>query len=361
MNTFKKIVNVFGIIFAVMMSIVLFVMLIVSPVVSAASSITKPQRIREILITVDFMEKIEFDEGKTLEETLEEEGVSDAAIDDLMESDTAIKILDLCQKDIEAALNGDFDAEHLTAEAIEEIVDDHIDDIAEIIKEHDTKDKSIKEIKKDVRDIVEKNSEQFADQMGKISKTIVGDIHEEERVIIRNVTNGTYFLYLLGAIIILSLIVYGLRFPRFKGFVWLTVVYGISACFIGLLLNPASFVGDKIIDIVLDALGNIDSDFIVPVLEVILSKTYVFAIIFGVFAVLFLLAFVFLRFILPIIKKNKKSEPTEMSNTPAYVPASPISATDEAVPTSVETVPTPAEATPMVNTEPEQTVSAENQ
>ncbi|MBR5451754.1 MAG: hypothetical protein IKV36_02030 [Clostridia bacterium] len=232
MKALKIIGNIFGILFSIILSIVLLAVIIVSPVFTAASDLVKPETIHTVIKNIDY-EKFLVDNGIDVENSMSEYGIPADAISNIMETEAVGSVVELYVKEVEAALAGDMDASYLNADAIKQIANENIDDLVNIAfqfipEEQIPQDVPIETVKEDVKtgitEYVNTNAEEIVSYLPDVKEVIVQSVDTQVIETIRYVQNGTLTAAVWITIAVLSLLIYGCRWPRFKGFMWLGVV-----------------------------------------------------------------------------------------------------------------------------------------
>ncbi|MBQ7046023.1 MAG: hypothetical protein IJN65_05975 [Clostridia bacterium] len=298
MKAVKIILNVLGIITAVFLSIVLCVVLFASPVISAASSLTKPKTIHKIITSIDYSQLIPDDE-LDLENEMSEFGAPAEVIDDIMKSKAVKDFIELYSKDAAAALSGKTGEKSLNRDALIKIANDNIEEIADIFMqmapEEEFEDHTPEEIKAKLKEEliaeVEQNADEIIASLPDVSE-IVTEVEDKSVItVIKYLQNGTFNLALWITILLFALAIYGCRWPKFKGFRWLSIVFSIGATVTiaeRFLLNGA---------IIEKITASMDSEkmIVTPTLSIVTGQTTVLSIVFVVLAAAFMTAFVLLR------------------------------------------------------------------
>ncbi len=315
MSTAKKIFDIVGIFFAVLLSIVLTVILIVAPIISSASSFTKPETIKKIITNInynsvasgeDYEQPNAKETGWTgnlqfatlnaadgvgflaadaglkntteqevqdkVQETLGESGIPSEALEKIMETEAADKIFSLITDEIIAAMTGEGSQELLTSELLISIVEEHIDEIAQIAYDsiEDKNGVSLESLKSSILSEIKTKAPEFTGSIKEFKESIAQSVSTEVVEIVRYSSNGAFTLMLWGSILLVSALVFLCRFSKLKGLIWLGVCFGIGAvssiimCFVfdgavsGLL---AGYIAEQEIALVLPMVGVISAEF----------------------------------------------------------------------------------------------------
>lgn len=302
MKALKSICNVFGILIAIVLSLVLLVFLIVSPVFSGVTSLVQSETLHSIVRQIDFSELMVADPSDP----------SAAMLGELMQTELIDEVMDLYIDDVLSSLDGTSAQPALTPSAVNALVLEHMDELLPIMREYAGDDPAIDDetLKQDIVSM-------FDGEALIAMLPSPADLGISEEVIFALSLIRSKAL-LTGSILlaaVLSLLVFALRWPRFKGFMWLAVVYIISALF-----NLASGAG---VSVALPTLAaGYDprlSGVLLPILAVLTSAFFTSAAILGVLAIAFILIFVFGR------KTLKKKKLAAAPAAPAAEEVAPVS------------------------------------
>lgn len=307
MKALKIIGNIFGVLLSIVLSIVLLAVLIVSPVFTAASDFVKPETIHTVIKNIDY-EKILVDNGIDVENSMQEYGIPAEAITDIMESDMVGDVIDLYVKEVEAALAGDMDASYLNADAIKLIAGENIDDLVDIAfqfipKEEISQDVPVENLKQEIKagitEYVDTNAEEIVSYLPDVKEMIVQTVDTQVVETIRYIQNGTFTTAVWIAIAVLSLLIFGCRWPRFKGFMWLGVVYLLgTVC----TFTLGSVLNGPLLEMILESAPGADI-IAVPALDTVQASIVKVGIILAVLTAVFIAAFIVGRVFLAKKKK----------------------------------------------------------
>ena len=282
MKAFKTIMNVLGILLAVVVSFVLAIVLVGTPVVSGAASFFKPDNMSKIIRSMDF-EKLLF-ENETLQASLGEYG---PFLDALKDTDVLEEVAGLYVEDMLASLNGSSER-HLTADAVQELLVKNMEDIMPVVKA---------QLGDVAAFLPEEELEAYvASYVGAYGEDIISvlpDINElglSEDVLagVRLLGEGAIVMALYVGIAVLSLLLVLLRFPRFKGFIWLGVVLLLSAGVVGVASFGIGGAGALLVSLA----GSMAELVAEPILAVLSAAMFKGAGIYAGLAVLFIIVFV---------------------------------------------------------------------
>lgn len=295
MKATKTILNVLGIILASILSIILIALLIAAPFVSAASSFVKPNTIKSVITNI-FNEQVFPEDDLDIEQGMEDFGVPKEIFGEIMDSKAVDDFLKIYTEDLSLALNGKATEKSLTPEALITIANENIDELADIfikiVPEEEFEDKSEEQIKQKVKtellSEVEQNAENIIDALPDMSEVVTEVADEQTLKVIKNVQNGTYTLIVWLVILGIALIIYGCRFVKQEGFIWLGVNFSLS--FI-ITLGMGIMLSGKMVD-TLKEIMDIDTIFVTPIISAVSKHIILISIIFLVLALLSIGAFI---------------------------------------------------------------------
>ncbi len=300
MKTLKILGNVFGIVLAVILSVALLAMLIVSPVVSAASNLTRPETIQKIISNIDYA-KLFASNSEGIEAAMSEYGVPVGAINEIMQTEAVGDVIELYVKEFDASLNGDVQ-KYLTPDAIKEIAGNNIDALSDIAfkfvpEEEIPNNIPVEEVKEEIKSGIIKNVDDNAEKIVSLlpdTKELLGENTNTQVVeTVKYVRNGAFTTALWVAVAILSLLIYGCRWPRFKGFMWLGVDFLIGTAatlLLGAFLN--GFLLDMIIGLI-----PFSADIIAPTISAVADEIINIGIVLAVLTAVSISAFIVARVI----------------------------------------------------------------
>lgn len=336
MKALKSICNVFGILIAIVLSLVLLVFLIVSPVFSGVTSLVRSETLHGIVRQIDFSELIVADPSDP----------SAAILGELMQTELIDEVMELYIDDVLSYLDGSTQSA-LTADTINSLVQTHMDELLPIMREYAGADPAIDD--ETLKQVIVSmfDGEALIEMLP--SPADLG-ITEEVIFALSLVRSN---VLLTGSIIlfaVLSLLIFCLRWPRFKGFMWLAVVY-----IIGALFNLTSGAGVSVaIPTLVSGYEPGLSGVLSPVLAVLTRSFLINGAVLGVLAIVFIVIFALGR---KALKKKKlaaapaapaaSAAPVAEEVTPVVIPSyvtEGFSAAGSSVEPTVETVEPAVEA-----------------
>lgn len=254
-----KALNVFAIILAWILSIAMVIMLVAAPLALSALSLLDPENIVELVgealvgnhksAAAQPQEAYAFQKLSAETEAAPEEkpaaenilggmnldiiqdivgeDVDKEVLNKVLESDLVGELLDTYMGDVTNAITGKPGQSQFTAEKLVEVVKDNIDEIVEIVEESGvtlTEDQKA-EVKSQIQSAVEENAQQIVEAIPapeELKESLVGENKELEIAFeilaAKNKIKGA----IVGAIVLISLLIFGLRYPGFRGLRWLS-------------------------------------------------------------------------------------------------------------------------------------------
>ncbi len=255
-----KALNVFGIIFAWIVSIALVIALVAAPIVMSALSFLKPVTVTNLVSSIvtaglqgatssakeEYVPVSAGTEGAQL--TLLADGnaaqsnsaasvidpdtvknmlgveVDAATLEKVLTSDTMNDLLGAYTEDLANAISGSGEST-FNADKIKQIVNDNLDEIVSVIQEV-TPELSAEELKNQIQKAVDDNAEAIVDALPKaedIKNELVGE-NPVVGILFTIMAKKTVIqAAIIGALVLLMVIIFFLRFPGFRGLRWLAV------------------------------------------------------------------------------------------------------------------------------------------
>ncbi len=316
MKTFKIILNILGIILASLLSAALVALLIASPILTAVSSVTKSETVKEIVKNVNYTD-ILIGQDSEIGSMLEKTGIAKEAVNDILKTNAADKLIGLCTDEIVSALSGETEMNFFTELAVKSIVRQNIDEIANIAYGYveDKSSVSIEELKTKILEAVDSKAGTLACDVAKFKTELVEEIDIEVIETVK-LMKGTQFAVISWCVIAgASIIILLLRFPRFKGFMWVGSVFFVGTAAVGLIY----FAFGAITDFVKEIIGgsNLPLGVITSITDLIKSRLGIHSLIYLIVAATATALFIIGR---TYLSKRKKSGLTVTGNTdPAII------------------------------------------
>ncbi len=214
MDAFRKVLNVFGIILAVIFSFALVVSLAVAPALSGANNFFKTENLQAMVNSIDF--------SALVEDSLDSE--ESEMMDVLFEEGIMEEFINLYVEDLFAELDGASAAKKLTAEAVVQIFEKHMDVFVNMAKaemdEETLQYVSEEEIKEKLRESLQAQAQGMVDSFPNLYEM---GLDEETLNVIGMFRDGLVATVGIVLVSVFAVIVWVCQFPRFKSFMWLGV------------------------------------------------------------------------------------------------------------------------------------------
>ncbi len=267
MDSNKKVWNVLGIIAAWLLSIILVVMLIVSPMVLSALSLLNAKTITNVLadsLTAGAPSAQAQPEVVTLSTVSQPQTPADVLagmlgdnvtpeqLDKILSSKVAKELIDSYTKDMANAFGGGNRAPEFDAEKLKTIVNDNIDEVVGILKElsPELANMDEAEIKANIQKAIDEGAEEIVSALPKpeeIKQEVMQNSPELELVFKIIAKKNLIKLAIIGAIVLLSGLIFVCRLCGFRGFRWLAVDLFVGAGF-GILFCVGLLFGASMLD-----------------------------------------------------------------------------------------------------------------
>lgn len=245
MSGSKKVLNVFGIIFASILSVVLVLSLIAAPIVLSSLSLLSPKNLSNAITSVDVGELIASDND-------------DADMAALLSTNAAKEVFELYATDISNSLSGKTADSKLTKEALQKIAEDNIDELAEFMMEHgDTPDVSVDEVKQAITTSFANEADEILAMLPdpkELTQQVVTENPELKSVfdVIGNVNSIKFSI--IGTIIVISALIFVCRLFDLRGFKWLSIDLFVASGFL-ILVCIGIFLGAGAVELMTAAEG----------------------------------------------------------------------------------------------------------
>ena len=280
MKVLKFFGNLIGVLVAIVLSLVLLVTMVTAPVFSGATNLVQNETLHSVVKSIDFAELLgaaDMGEGNEL-------------VGQLMETEAAKAIINLYIDDTLALLDGSGAQPTLTVEAVKSLVQANMAELLPILRNamgvtEGVTDQMLEQY------ILLMFDEMGAELINSLPTPQELGLGEEVLLAISLFRSKLLLTGVTIAIIVLSLLILLFRFPRFKGFMWLTVVYLLSAISaVGMGASISSLLPNLIATVEPMLVG------VVTPIALLLSKSFfTAAAVMAIAAVVFILIFVFGR------------------------------------------------------------------
>ena len=360
-----KALNVFAIILAWILSIALVVMLIAAPLALSALSMLSPENIVELvgdalvednksaeaqlqgqIVVRNLSAEVEVAPQEIpttgnvaggmdlsgLQEILGEE----VMFNKLLESKAMSELLNAYVKDVTNAIAGKNADKEFTSELLVEVVQENIDEIVEIVATGTSLTNEEKEqLKEQIRTGVVEKADEIVESMPSSEEIKESVLEGDEGLAIvfkilamRNQIKGV----IVGVIVVITALIFALRFPGFRGLRWLSIDLLIASLFNGIIckaLGASSVVTLGLLDGI-DALGSNAEGVAGMLVTQLANGLVVRTIIMFVAAVVLMVGYILLKKCMRKKKTVKAEEPAVEEVVPETVPA-PVAVEQEAV------------------------------
>lgn len=287
-----KVLNVFGIILAWIVSIALIVMLIVTPMLLSALSLLKPETITNALTSSitggnqgpsssakedGFVPVSAGTEGAqlTLLSTGSDMAVADAqgdldlslvdpdmvkdllgievdekALEKVLTSNVVNELVGTYTEDLANVIAGNGESK-FNSETIKEIVNDNMDEIVDVLQQvsPELAETPKEELKSQIQTAVDKGADAIVEALPKpeeIKENLVSESPEAEMLFTILAKKNEIKMAIIGVVVVLSALIFFLRFPGFRGLRWLAVDLFVAGGINGILCAGLKVAGPMI-------------------------------------------------------------------------------------------------------------------
>lgn len=223
MNILKSICNFFGSIAAFFLSIILIAVLLIIPIVSGVTSFSQIDNLKKVV------SQINFSEWEVLEK-----GSDSEMITAVVKTDMLAEIIELYIEDIFLTLEESAEERNLTPEAIKTLANEHMDELIPIAKEMMAKELSLtaggiaikdEDIAKMIQQVLDEEAETLIEAFPTVEDL---GINDDVVLGLKYLREGVILRVVIGIAAVLSLLILLFRCIKWKGFMWLGVVYLIA-------------------------------------------------------------------------------------------------------------------------------------
>lgn len=221
----KILFNILGVLLGIVASFLLFIALFFTPIISISTKMLQPETMQELLDQVDLQDELQKIVAQNTPTGLE--GVDTALVEDLINSELMAALLGIYIENLLGILEKD-DVKLLAEEQITPLLKEHLPEMTALIKSHLPAEVSLtdEQISGYALTTIEPLLLEITSALPTLEEL---GLDEGMISVIRYTYDKTILKYALLAVILLSAIILFLRHPRFKGFMWLTVIYGFFA------------------------------------------------------------------------------------------------------------------------------------
>ncbi len=287
MSSGKKVLNVFGIIFASILSIVLVISLIVTPIVFSSFSLLSPKNLSNAITSMDMSELIGSGEDAEQNEMA-----------DLLSTNAAKEVFELYATDIKNSLSGKDVESKLNGETLKKIIEDNMDELVTVMREFDgaPSDLSDEEIKTAIKGALEEGADELLESLPKpqeLTQQLVNENPEIQTAFDIMGNANTIKLSVIGGIVFISALIFVCRLFEFRGFKWLSVdLFVVSGILI--LVCAGLFLGSGVANELLSDNAML-SDVVITLLSSFKTGMAIRTAVILVFAIGLMVAYVFIK------------------------------------------------------------------
>lgn len=245
-----KALNVFGIIFAWILSIALVVMLVAAPLALSTLSLLDTENIVEMVSGAILDNKSAAAQEKIVLQNLSAEteavteatpenaagdilqgllgdDVSEEMLHKMLTSDAMTELLGAYTEDLVNTIAGKNKDKEFTSELLVEVVQENLDEIVEIVEASGTPltDEEKQQLKTQIGTAVEEKAEEIVDAMPapeELKESLVDGNKEMELVFATFAEKDQIKGTIVGIIVVLSALIFALRYPGLRGMRWLS-------------------------------------------------------------------------------------------------------------------------------------------
>lgn len=313
MKIFLKILNVLGAILASALIPVLIAMLIATPIVAGVCSFLEPKTISTVIKDIDMTEIVA--SSPDFKTALEEAGLAAEAIDEILDMDLISDLTETYLEDVSAILSGERETSAIDRNTLLSLYDKHAEDVLEFVKNYsgEPTDLTDEQLKTQIRSFIEENADKALEVLPD-AKELTREITEsvaDSGVEAEDVGAALSFIrdmlvpILIGVIIFLSLLIFGLRAYHFEGTIWLGSVYVFCSGVAFIMLGAS----DTLRTLISEALGEASVISLAgSIVGTLTRKAGVFAAVYLAVGLLMIGAFVAVRIFLSKKKKAAAAE-----------------------------------------------------
>lgn len=238
MGFLKGFANFIAVIISIVLSIALLAVLICAPILSTVTKMTETESIQDLAGTIDYAELAR--SMPEIADTFRQFGIEGETLNQLMHTELANEIIGLAADCILTIAEGGKPEAAVLSQQVGAILQTHIGDLTAVLQTTvpdgvvvtDDMIRPLLTIIQDALGTMLAESLPTAESLG---------IEPEVSQAITVVRSGLLMKGVLTAIAALSILILVLRFVRFKGFMWLGVIYILGAVFSALEAVAASF------------------------------------------------------------------------------------------------------------------------
>jgi hypothetical protein len=231
-----RILDAFLKILAIPLCIVLVFLIIATSLSGVVTGLIETETVTKMVNSIDYTQAI--NNNAELNNQLTEMNVSPEAVEKFVKSDVATDIIDTYIKDVNAFFAGE-EADNFTPEAVQRILNNNINEIADIVEEVSTEEFDRDEFKAQFGELVQEQVPDLIKAVPTVETAvpqIFGGSAEAEDIqeildAVNSVNKGTVIAIMLGITAVFAAIIFAMRLIKLSGFLWIGVATAISAIF----------------------------------------------------------------------------------------------------------------------------------
>lgn len=246
----NKTLNVFGAIFASFLSIALVVLLIATPLVFSGLSLLDAKTITKVvtdtftaqpvsqpsadstqIVTLSNVVQTDNaveDVGKDVLTDIFGDSISQEQMGAILSSKAAQELIETYAEDLTGALTGSKQEAQLDAEKLKSIINDNIDDLVQVLQENvpECANMDAAKLKGDILKAVDEQAEELVQKLPdaeKVKEMATESVPALGVALEILAKKDTIKMLVVGAIVLLSALIFACRIPDWKGFRWLAL------------------------------------------------------------------------------------------------------------------------------------------
>ena len=303
MKILIKVLNVLGTILASLVTPILIAVMVVTPLVDLAVSLFQGDRLAELVSDIDVVEILRRDED--YEEFPAQLGMKTETFEEILRSDICQDLVEFVIEDTMEVVTGEKEKSEMSAGKLKKIFGNNMSDVANIIRRTDpaSKNKTDKEIEDEIFGHIDNNFDKIyelipsADSIAEELEENV-DIGIDIRSALSMVRNDLLPM-VIGILVILSLAILVGKFYRFKGFLWLGIVYLFVAVMSYVVSSSLPSILSSAIPEASDAMGFVE--------RFMLGAVNKYAVAYGMIGAALVVVYIILRLTVVGAKKTEKA------------------------------------------------------
>lgn len=231
MKAFKFILNFFGILLAIILSIITLGTLIITPIISSASSFLQTDTLHKMISDINLSDMFESYITEAAPDSWDDLDVE--FIDEFMSSELVKDIIDLYLNNLLGIFEQDR-IDSINQEQIDMLLNKHMPEMISIIRPRIPAELPVTDA--EITQYATSALTPILVELVALLPTLEDlGLDSTTISILHMLHNGTLLRYTIYAVLILSLLIVLCRFPRFKGFGWLSVAYLLATLILFLL------------------------------------------------------------------------------------------------------------------------------